>query len=172
MGAGLEIFMELNQQKEAFSKAYVRAVSATAGYFVEQPEVDINSIDLRIVGQQVRGTYRSPQLELQLKCISGFVLGDRSLKFPLKVKNYNELRGRDRVVPCILVVVLVPEQATQWLKQSEEQLVLCGCGYWLSLAEAPETTNQSKITVEIPRKNIFNVAGLKNLMQQSLERYN
>ncbi|MEZ2225342.1 MAG: hypothetical protein ACBR50_03540 [Microcoleus sp.] len=52
--------MELNQQKELFSKAYVRAVAAVAGFSVNQLEVDDDSIDLHIVGRGGGGTIFSP----------------------------------------------------------------------------------------------------------------
>lgn len=47
--------MELNQQKELFSEAYVRAVAAVGGFSVSQPEVDDDSIDLKIVARGGEG---------------------------------------------------------------------------------------------------------------------
>ena len=40
--------MDLNQCKEQFSIAYVRAVASAAGYGVQKPDVDDDSIDLRV----------------------------------------------------------------------------------------------------------------------------
>jgi hypothetical protein len=38
------------------------------------------------------------------------------------------------------------------------------CGYWVSLRDRPETSNQNTVTVHLPRKNTFGVAGLTELM--------
>jgi Domain of unknown function (DUF4365) len=40
------------------------------------------------------------------------------------------------------------------------------CAYWLSLRRQPQSTNQTTVTVYLPRQNIFNVDTLRNLMQR------
>lgn len=42
--------MEISQRKEQFSRAYVLAVAAAAGYAWYQPSVDDDSIDLGLAG--------------------------------------------------------------------------------------------------------------------------
>lgn len=80
--------MELNQQKELFSKAYVRAVAAVGGFSVSQPEVDDDSIDLKIVARGGEGIVFSPELNLQLKCTSRDVLDGQFIRYPVRRKNY------------------------------------------------------------------------------------
>lgn len=46
--------MELNQQKELFSQAYVRAVAAVAGFSVDRLQLDFDSIDLQITAGSER----------------------------------------------------------------------------------------------------------------------
>jgi hypothetical protein len=94
------------------------------------------------------------------------VIGDEVIRYPLVVKNYNDLRVENIHTPRLLVVVVVPEQLDNWLTQSQQELCLKYCGYWVSLRGKPPTENQTTITVSIPRQNIFNVEALKNLMQQ------
>ena len=60
--------MYINQRKEQFSVAYVRAIAALAGYSFYKPEIDDDSVDLGIVGRDGTGPLSSPRLELQLKC--------------------------------------------------------------------------------------------------------
>jgi hypothetical protein len=90
--------MDLNQQKEQFSRAYVRAIAAAAGFDVYTPGVDDDSIDLGIAASAKRSR-RRPRLELQLKCMARKVTD--VMRFPLGLKNYNDLR-RDCWVPRIL----------------------------------------------------------------------
>ncbi|MFM5980640.1 MAG: DUF4365 domain-containing protein, partial [Sphaerospermopsis kisseleviana] len=47
---------------------------------------------------------------------------------------------------------------------SETELCLRRCAYWVSLRGQPQTQNTETVTVYIPRKNVFTVDALKNLM--------
>jgi len=51
------------------------------------------------------------------------------------------------------------------LHQSEDELCLRRCGYWISLAGETPTQNQETVTVSIPRENILTVNTLNSLMQ-------
>jgi hypothetical protein len=84
---------------------------------------------------------------------------------PLPVKNYNDLRGKDFHIPRILVVVFVPNALESWLDQSEDRLLMKHCAYWASLREAPETTNRTSVTVQLPRIQQFTVDSLKSMMR-------
>ncbi len=60
------------------------------------------------------------------------ILKNNYLTFPLPIKNYNDLRV-EAVIPRILIVLLMPEADALWMSQSEEELCLRRCAYWLSL---------------------------------------
>jgi len=64
------------------------------------------------------------------------------------------------------VVVRVPEQTADWLRQSEEELVPRHCGYWLSLHGRPDTPNATTVTVDVPRSQMFSVGALQTLMRR------
>ncbi|NJK76628.1 MAG: DUF4365 domain-containing protein [Microcoleus sp. SU_5_6] len=151
--------MELNQRKELFSKAYVRAVAAVAGCSVDQPEDDYDSIDLRIKARSIQGAVSYPQLDLQLKCTSRDILDANCIRYPLILKNYNDLRINCQI-PRILVVVLVPENIAEWLEQSEQQMSIKYCAYWVSLRGFSATGNIRSVTVELPRNNLFSVTAI------------
>ncbi len=158
--------MDINQRKEQFSRAYVHAVVSVAGFALYNPEVDDDSIDCGIAERGGNGTVRSPRLELQLKCTSRNVVKEERIAFPLKIKNYNDLRESNVLVPRILVVIIVPEDLDNSLHQSEEQLCLKHCGYWVSLSGRPETENSGTITVSLPRGNQFTVPALRGIMER------
>jgi hypothetical protein len=101
---------------------------------------------------------------MQLKCTAQDVVRTEHISFELGKKNYDDLRGTDLLVPRILVVIVIPEQAEEWLEQTEENLVMRRCGYWFSLRSYGETENLTSITLYIPRTNIFTVEVLRNLM--------
>ena len=160
--------MDLNTQKEEFSYAYVYAITSAAGYSFQRTTTPLDQlgIDLILTGVGVLGLMGFPQLYVQLKCTSREVLEDNYLKYPLRVKNYEELRTPNQYPPLILVIVLVPDNVDDWLNQSEDELCLKRCGYWLSLAGASSTENQETVTVSISRKNILTAKMLKHLMER------
>ena len=112
--------MDINQQKEQFSITYIRAIAAVAGYSLYRPEIDNDSVDLGILSRGGTGKIFSPRLELQLKCTARDVLEKNSIKYPLIIKNYHDLRVKS-LVPRILVIVLVPEKVTDWIKQNKRK---------------------------------------------------
>jgi hypothetical protein len=157
--------MSINDRKDLFSRAYVRAVASVAGYTATVPELDRDSVDLQLAGVGGGGTIRSPYLDLQLKCTGAEELSPTDFPLPLKIKNYDDLRATDLAVPRILVVVVVPPDIDDWLAVSEDQMIVRNCGYWHSLHGEPESENATTVTVRIDRERIFDVAGLQTLMQ-------
>lgn len=160
--------MTLNDQKEHFSYAYARAISATAAVGVTKPELDDDSIDLVLLQKATGSVFRSPQLDLQVKCseVSALSVSKTHIHYPLKLKNYEELRAADVLVPRILLVVLVPDDLTDWLYWTGEELALRRAGYWLSLRGMPPTNNSTNVTVRIPLANEFSVNQLTEIMQR------
>lgn len=160
--------MYIAQRKEQFSIAYVHAVSSVAGYTIYKPGVDNDSIDLGIAARSSINTPSSPRVELQLKCTSEYEYWHNDyLHFPLKKRNYEDLRGDDFLVPRLLVVVCVPENLDDWLDQNDQRLLMRYCGYWLTLRTFPERPDvTTSVTVPVPRSNIFTVATLQQIMGQ------
>lgn len=157
--------MDINQQKEQFSNTYLQAIATVAGYSLYKPSVDDDSVDWGIAAKGGKGRIRAPRLELQLKSTSRDVRENNSLRYPLKIKNYNDLRMDDFAIPRILVVVLIPETIEDWLTESETEICMKECGYWISLRGMPETENTTAVTVTIPRTNQFTVVALQSIME-------
>ena len=159
--------MTPEMQKEQFSRAYVQAVAACAGFAWSVPSVDDDSEDMILSQTGGSGTIRSPKLALQLKCTAAPTPAEDPFAFVIKkIKNYNDLRDDSVPVPRILVVVLVPDDLGDWLHHSEAELALRRCGYWLSLRGMPPTTNTANITVRIPRAQTLTVQSLEAMMQR------
>ncbi len=82
----------------------------------------------------------------------------------MRLKNYEDLRRTNVLVPRVLVVVVVPEDVQEWLDQSEERLALRRCGYWVSLRGSPDTDNTTSVTVDVPRAQVFSADALRSMM--------
>jgi hypothetical protein len=158
--------MTIDEQKEQFSFAYARAVAAVAQVVVSEPTVDDDSVDLEFKKKGGGGVFRSPQLDAQVKCTESADIHANHIAYPLKLKNYEELRPTNLLVPRILIVIIVPENLGDWLNHSEQELAMCKCGYWVSLRGEPTTTNTTNVTVHLPRQNQFTVAQLQQIMQR------
>src|ERR1700719_251740 len=143
--------MTIDDQKQQFSFAYVRAVAAAGQIAVSEPAVDDDSIDLLFQQKGGGGAIRSPRLEAQVKCTESASVHAEHVAYPLKLKNYEELRSEDVLVPRILIVVMVPADLKDWLAHSEEELAMRRCGYWLSLVGLRDTTSTTTVTVHLPR---------------------
>lgn len=143
--------MDLQKQKEQFQIAYVCALAAQAGLNRGDFDVDDDSIDITF---QAKGKFssgrRSPMIQVQLKCSSQQMIADDVIKFPLKIKNYNDLRGDDVVVPRYLAVLLVPDDLDKWIVHNEDHIALFKSCHWLSLRDFGPTDNQTTVTVDVP----------------------
>lgn len=163
-----DVSMDRNAHKEEFSYAYVHAVAAAAGYACEKAPrlLDLDGVDLTVTALGVQGTRRRPRIDLQVKCTSRTnIVHDDYIKFPLEVSAYDNLRFDDPTLPCLLVVVLVPEDIYDWLGHSEDELLIRCCGYWKSLAGESPTLNTNNITIHIPRTNLLTPDFLQGFMR-------
>jgi hypothetical protein len=155
-----------NQRQEALSRAYIRAVAAQAGVICGEPEHDFG-IDLCLRAVRRRGqryTDVSGQLDLQVKSTTRADVGATHVAYDLDVKNYDDLREGGDNCPRLLVVLVLPDDETQWLSQSPEELTLRHCAYWLSLEGQQATTATRTIRIAIPRSNVFSVEAVQALL--------
>ena len=151
-------------EKERLSLLYVKALAARAGFMTSVPDLDRDSVDLRIQA----GGPRRPALDLQLKATAALDEPRASfVPFRLTIKNYNDLRVETQT-PRLLVVFELPGDESRWMTVTAEELVLRRRAYWLSLQQGyAEDARQQTVTVRIPEHNVFDVEALRELMERS-----
>ena len=72
------------------------------------------------------------------------------------------------VHPRLLVVFELPADESRWMTVTREELVLRRRAYWLSLQQGfAEDAEQQTVTVSIPEQNLFDVEGLRELIERS-----
>lgn len=147
---------------EALSLVYIRALAARAGYMVSGPEPDRDSVDLTLSA----GGHMRPQIGIQAKATTTIAAGVPQFSFPLKLKNYNDLRI-ETLVPRILVVFAMPKEDADWFHMDAERLLLRRCAYWKSLQGMQETDNETKLAVSIDTSQVLDVQTLVTLMDKS-----
>jgi hypothetical protein len=153
----------ITHQMESFNAAYVSSMAAHAGLKTAKTDIDDDSVDLMLVGSGFTGRIRNPQLHLQLKSTTAPNIAGDMLKFPLKIKNYNDLRDSLVLSPQYLVVMVMPSPVDEWLVHGTDCMTLHNCCYWLSLKGAGHTTNETSVTVNVPLSQRLTTAQLHTM---------
>src|SRR5262245_2268747 len=112
--------------KMLFSEAHVQAVCAAAGYAFEVDRIDLTSVD-----GTIKGRHPLARLDVQIKCTSSMARVDAGeVAYPLDVTNFNDLAEPISTRPIILILVLAPTLASDWVNQSEDEMLMRKCVYW------------------------------------------
>jgi len=159
------------KRKEELSKSYLNAICAFRGIAVESQVHDDDSIDV-IIKKCVRkkdGTLFQSMIGVQLKATSQ-ILGedDKFIKYPLEIKNYNDLRTAS-TTPKILCVLLLHCDELQWISQSVDELIIRNCMYWIDLSNLPDVSNNTSVTLSLPKNNIVSSDAINDLLIQIAE---
>ena len=152
--------MSPNFIQEELSWAYVRAVIFRAGFDLSVPVKDVFGIDGTVVAF-ASGVNR---VDFQLKSTCDYEIYDDAIRYDLRVTDYNRL-VKDEDVPRVLILFIMPDDDTQWLAQSPDELCLRKCAYWASLAGLPPSPNSSTVRVSIPLANVFDQDGLQEMFR-------
>jgi hypothetical protein len=158
------------------SYAYLHAVASRGGIICERsgPSSDDVGVDavLRVKGPLADDSLlTSFTVDVQLKATVAQPAAERGrFAFPLKMKNYDELRSVRTIAPHLLVVLFLPGNPADWLTHSHECLVARRCAYWLSLRGAPASANETSQTIYIPMTNLLSVENLLGLMTRFSKR--
>lgn len=131
--------------KRRLTMAYIEAVASCAGFQVEETKVDLDSVDGTLKGD----FGRRPRIEFQAKATARDVVRGSHVHFPLSIKNYDDLRD-EAINPRILIVLVMPKEIDEWVSQTQEELCLRHCAYWMSLRGEPATSNAHNVTVQVP----------------------
>ena len=155
--------MSPNFIQEQLSLAYVRAVVFRAGYRLSLPVVDDHGIDGTI--ESDRGGIN--RVDFQLKATTQYEIRCESISYDLRVENYNQLvKGDD--LPRVLILLLMPDDDTQWLAQTVDELCMRRCAYWVDLMGKMPSSNVSTVRVFVPILNMFDQTGLQRMFSQLL----
>lgn len=174
-----------NHQKEALSQAYATAIAGGAGlnfsfdrsfdYGVDGTFQDVTVVsrpngDGEITQRRVESGYK---LDFQLKATKNWRIDGSNISYPLEAKTYNDLVERNKVdagsmyaLPKVLLLLCLPEKPRDWMSVDHTCMTLRDCCYWYKIPGTELTTNTSRVTIKIPRVNIFNPDKLRELMDK------
>lgn len=149
-----------------FGESFVRVLASAAGLIAGQQDVDHTGVDFSIDFPGTRGTVRFPKIEAQVKSWSSPKGADLHWHYPMDVRHYNNLAGEGFAVARYLFLIVVPSDTGQYAQVDETSMRLSHCGYWASLRDAPviDEAAQRHITVQVPKRNLLTVNGLRSLL--------
>lgn len=157
---------------EGLSLAYITAVAHMTGmdcaYTKFDYGIDGTFSDVKIRPNGRRNT-NGFKIDFQLKSTTNIIVKPNEISYKLEAKNYNDLVETDIGTPRILIVFHMPSDKNHWLNLSESELVLKHCAWWTCLHGQAASTNKSNRTIKIPRKQLFNVGSLQELMTRHRE---
>jgi hypothetical protein len=155
-------------RQESLSRAYIQAIASRCGLNCSFREFDYG-IDVTvhpIHRRENRYVETGFNLDIQAKSTFRVAVTDEDVLYDLEVKTYDDLRATDVGTPRILVLLVQPENETDWTEVTEDELRLRRCAYWVSLKGRGPTANTDTIRVSIPRANCFSVEALQGIMER------
>jgi len=158
-----------NGHRGAFGEEFIRMLATAADLDVSRKERDRVGVDWQLGYTGRAGTRRFPAIEAQVKCTSSPDIHGEHIHYPLKVKNYNLLAGRDYEIPRFLFLVLAPTDPFAWAHANHDRLLLRRAAYWMCLhdhdllEDVPKTGTR---TVHVPRANLLTVDSLHDLFAE------
>lgn len=160
-----------SRRKEEISISYLNALCAQEGISMECLKHDDDGIDfiLKKIVKRRDGSFFSSSFEVQLKSTSSIRLErGQSFSYPLKKKNYDDLRRPSTAKPFLFLLIL-PEEEEHWLAHSVDELVIRKCMYWLDLKGLPDNDNVSSVTVHFPQENVVSPEMLRSTIMRIAE---
>ena len=166
-----------NNIKELLSFRYIEAIANYCGYTTDKPDLDfgvdlyINEISQINIQNELKTIPTGRKLDLQIKSttVSGIDLVGDTIKYPLRIKNFNDLIFRKTNYNNILLLILfvLPNDKHDWIKINDKELIIRKCAYWYFPENENEVSdNVSSKTIEIKKSNLITIENFNELFNQ------
>lgn len=160
--------IDVSARQETLQIGYLHAVAAAAGCTLASPHPDVTATDW-ILEHPSSAHVDDPvaMLKVQLKAtyqVKPSDLNNRSFfSFDLKNAQLEKLNTSKPTVNKILVVMLTPPSADDWLVANSDEMLVRHCAYWVNLA-GKAVTGKSETSVRVPTTNTFDDLALCGIM--------
>lgn len=164
--------VNLSDIQEGLSVCHISGIALMNGYTMAElsGRNDRHGIDMYI-----EGVHEDMYVKLHVQLKSTYSLGNPNnglYSYRLDRGLFDKLRKRAQKDPmgCLLVVLCLPEQHSQWLNTTPDALTMRKCLYWSRASDwsAPARANQRKVSVTIPETNILDLKSLRSLMLEKV----
>lgn len=153
-----------SQQKEHFSRAWIVAAAAAAGFTYEIVADDQRGVDMTVHSS-------IHMIDFQLKATSHPELQGDCLVHDLDVRTYDLLRSTQRSGYGVMALIVVGPDTAGWHVMDDKQTRLTRSAYYLPLFGMPGTTNESTVRLKVPIMNRLTAEAMKELMDCQARRW-
>jgi len=156
--------------EESLSISYVNAIVAHAGQVFEIRDRDYGVDGSVVKIDKIANQYidLGAAFDCQLKATVTWQFNEEKdlILYDMKVDAYNRLirRNKNGTIPCVLILLCLPQSKNDWLTINEHELILRKCCYYYYL-NGDETDNESSKRVKIPIVNIFDCASVNEIVK-------
>lgn len=158
-----------HQHQGLFGESYVQVLASAAGLTVARKNLDVDGVDFTIGYTGDLGPIRHPEIQVQVKSWArrGAVWRDGCWKYRLRAKHFNELAGPRFTLPRFLVLVVVPDDWTDYARVRHGVTELHHCAYWRSMLDDDpvDLASQATVSVDVPEANLLTVNTLLAMMK-------
>ena len=157
---------------EQFQIAITKAIASSCNFMHNDgTKPDRQSVDLSISTSYLDKDLKyfvDSHIDLQLKTAINPTIINNIIKYPLKVKNYNELIGKRRN-PKYLFVMIIPDNKKMWIHKFNNGIFLPCKYYWVNLEKYPPSNNKTSVTVDIPMHQELTCESLMKMLEYAIE---
>ncbi len=157
-----------NHTQECLSLAFVHALTGVAGVNLQLGRRHDYGIDGTFRPVSTYGSHHVENgfpVDFQLKSTVNWAIDDQDVAYDLDATTYNHLVSRDPSgVPCILILLCLPKEPSEWLLGSESEMLLRNCCYWNQL-QWETTKNTTTKRIRIPRRNLLSVEAVRSILE-------
>ncbi|RZS32194.1 uncharacterized protein DUF4365 [Herbihabitans rhizosphaerae] len=157
-----------NQHQGLYGESFVRVLASAAGLTVAKADLDVTGDDYTICRKGNHGGTRHPKIDVQVKSWSrrSAVHHDGHWHYSMRPGHFNELAGTDFPLPRYLILVIVPDQRSEYAETRPDSLLVRFAAYSMSLQdrERVDPNSTAKVPVHVPVGNLLTVDKLRDLM--------
>ena len=160
--------------QESLSRSYIHAIAGSAGVNLHVGLEFDYGFDGTFRPVIIRGERRVESgihVDFQLKCTTNWTFEGDQVAYNIESKTYNDFVTRPAaLMKCVLILLCVPEDDSQWVDINEGCMTLKHCCYFSFLSGQDTNNNNSTKKILIPRTNLLTVTALKDLLDQERAR--
>ncbi len=107
--------------------------------------------------------------DCQLKASVNWEKNNGEITYDLEANTYNKIihRHNNSSSPCLLAILCLPRNETEWLEINPESLIMRECCYYIYL-DGIATTNSSTIRIKIPDSQILTPEAVSTFIERSV----
>jgi hypothetical protein len=149
-----------------FGEAWVRGVASGCGLLQGHPfSLDLWKTDVLIASPSSGNDTAELTVRIQVKTTLGFhEHDDGTASFDLDAADYNGLTV-SRSIRRLLAVIWLERDGTR-IRLQEDGTLFVGHAAWMSLEDAPPTSNTTTVAVRMPLANTLDGAGFHRMLNQ------